>query len=581
MTSPGTPGRRTARREVVPWLLVATAVVMAAGGALLGVATSPTPRVRVRVPVPGAHAPLPTLRSPLQAAPSVEDAAPVSGPLRAPGGPFLRDAAGRVILLRGVNVVYKHPPFEVYPAPGKPWNFDAHDASLMARLGFDVVRLGMTWRGLEPGTAPANDPAICRRGRPGNPHQFNQAVLDHYLGHLKQTVDLLARFHIFTILDMHQDVYNEMFDGEGAPNWAVCTNGAPNVDPPGRWSRSYGTAAAGAAFGNFWTNDVVGNLQGQFDMVWGKVAKYFAGDPWVIGFDPFNEPFSASLVTRGDEHFDAQLECFYTGRAHIGAPRRGAPRFACPRRDPRTGVIPVMLANDRKALVFEEPDNYASRGLPTFLGPMSFHNLVFNFHIYCGARSPVTGNPTNLARCAAQEARALTRRSEDRLEIGSKQYAPGGTGWFMSEFGATSDPGLLKSVTAIADQDLLGWAYWSWRYYADPTGSASEGLVMADGKLRSTAFVLSRPYAEATAGTPLSMHFSPGTRRFAFAYRARAAIRAPTVIEVPVDVQYRAGYCATVSGARITSDPTTPLLVIQASRSGIVHVRVRPGRCRG
>ena len=115
----------------------------------------------------------------------------------------------------------------------------------MSRLGFNVVRLGMTWRGLEPGTAPADDPAICGRGTPANPHQFNQAVFNRYVQRLRTTVDLLGRFHIYTILDMHQDVYNEMFDGEGAPNWAVCTNGVPSVDPPGRWSLEYATKAAG------------------------------------------------------------------------------------------------------------------------------------------------------------------------------------------------------------------------------------------------------------------------------------------------------------------------------------------------
>ena len=49
--------------------------------------------------------------------------------------------------------------------------WDAAHASLMARLGFNVVRLGMTWKGLEPGTAPSNDPAICTPGTPQDPGQ--------------------------------------------------------------------------------------------------------------------------------------------------------------------------------------------------------------------------------------------------------------------------------------------------------------------------------------------------------------------------------------------------------------------------
>ena len=309
----------------------------------------------------------------------------------------------------------------------------------MARLGFNVVRLGMTWGGLEPGTAPANDPAICSHGAPRDPGQFSQAIFNRYVQRLKTTVNLLGRFHIYTILDMHQDVYSQMFDGEGAPNWAVCTNGVPSVDPPGRWSLSYATKAAGIAFHHFWANDVQGDLQGEYDRVWGDVARSFRGNPWILGFDPFNEPFSTSLIRVGDEHFDAQLECFYTGTAHVGVASHGAPVLRCPPHDPANGVVPTVLAGDPSGLIFDEPDNYASRGFPTFIGPMNLPNLVFNVHIYCGARSPVTGNPTNVVACAFQDARSLGKRAEDRPEMASARQ-PGGPAWFVSEFGATSSP---------------------------------------------------------------------------------------------------------------------------------------------
>ena len=213
---------------------------------------------------------LPSLASPIVNAPLIAGSPAVQGPLRSPGGPFLYDLRGRVVFLHGINAVYKRAPFELYPAAGKSWNFTAADASLMARLGFNVVRLGMTWKGLEPGTAPSNDPAICTPGPPHDPGQFNQAVLDSYLSNIAQTVRLLGRFHIYTLLDMHQDVYNELFDGEGAPNWAVCTDGVPNTEAPGRWSQNYGTAAAGAAYRHFWTNNVVGDLQGEYDRVGGN-----------------------------------------------------------------------------------------------------------------------------------------------------------------------------------------------------------------------------------------------------------------------------------------------------------------------
>jgi endoglycosylceramidase len=519
---------------------------------------------------------LPTLRSPTV---DVHATPLVSGPIEAPGGPYLHDRSGRVVFFHGVNAVYKHPPFELFPAPGKAWNFSSADASLMARLGFNVVRLGMTWSGLEPGSAPPNDPAICAPGTPSNPHQFKQAVFDRYVNRLRTTVDLLGRFHIYTILDMHQDVYNHMFDGEGAPGWAVCTNGIPSFDPPGRWSLEYGTAAAGAAYNHFWRNDVRGDLQGEYDRMWGLVARAFRGDPWVLGYDPFNEPYSTSLIRLGDAHFDSQLECFYTGTAHIGAPSHGARPMRCPNGDPANGVLPTILANDPSHLIFDEPDNYASRGFPTYIGPMNIHNLVYNVHAYCGARSPVTGNPTNVDACVHQEVHSLGVRAEDRPEMASSAQ-PGGPAWFVSEFGATSDPAMLAAVTAQMDAEQVGWTYWSWKYYADPTGSADESLVMANGHLRSTAMVLSQAYPEAVAGTPVSFGYSPLSDVFHLAYVPNHRIHAPTVVFVPTGLHYHHGYCARVRGARVTSRPGSDLLQVRNSRSGhSVTVSLIPGGC--
>ncbi len=518
---------------------------------------------------------LPNLQSPIRY-PSNSGA---EGAISSPGGPFLYDQQGRVVFFHGVNAVYKHPPYELYPAPGKPWDLGAADASLMARLGFNVVRLGMTWKGLEPGIAPTNDPAICTPGAPHDPGQFSQGVLDSYLRKVKETVDVLGRFHIYTLLDMHQDVYNELFDGEGAPNWAVCTDGAPNTEPPGRWSQNYGTAAAGAAYRHFWTNDVVGDLQGEYDRVWAAVASYFRGDPWILGYDPFNEPFSTSLVTSGDEKFDGQLECFYTGRSFVGAPSHGAPSITCPPGDPLAGVVPAIQTADRGALVFYEPDIYSSRGSTNFVGPMTFPNLVLNVHVYCGQRSGKTGNPTDIAACAAQEQHSLTTRSEDRGDLGSTAQ-PGGPAWFLSEFGATSNAILLDRLTSEADRSMVGWTYWSWKFYADPTGSSAEGLVAAHGSLRSTASVLSRTYPQAIAGRPTSMSFDPSNGAFHLAYVPDHTVHAPTAVFVPTQIHYPSGYCAKVSGGTIISKPGKEVLLVENASAGrSVSVSLTSGSC--
>jgi endoglycosylceramidase len=522
---------------------------------------------------------LPRLSSPVVYPPTIAGSPPLSGLISSPGGPYLYDSEGRVVFFHGVNAVYKLPPYEAYPDPSKPWNLNVSDASLMARLGFDVVRLGMTWKGLEPGTAPSNDPRICTPGPSHDPGQFSQAHLDNYLQNLKWTVDLLGRFHIYTILDMHQDVYNEAFDGEGAPNWAVCTDGVPNVDPPGRWSLSYGTAAAGRAFHNFWTNDVVGDLQGEFDRVWSAVASYFRDDPWILGYDPFNEPFSTSLTRVGDEHFDNELECFYAGTEYLGSPVLGASPFTCPNQDPAAGVVPSILSSDPNHLIFYEPDIYASHGAPNFVGPMNLPNLVFNVHVYCGYRSPVTGNPTNLEACTSQEVRSLATRREDRPDLGSA-IQPSGPAWFVSEFGASSSAAMVGAFVNVANRSLVGWLYWAWKYYGDPTGSADEALVTSAGQLKSTASVLSETYPEAIAGTPTAISFDPSTGAFLLRYVPNHEISAPTVIFVPTLIHYPNGYCPKVSGGFVVSKPGSELLQVANARGATsITVNVRATGC--
>ena len=49
---------------------------------------------------------------------------------------------------------------------------------------------------------------------------------------------------------------------------------------------------------------------------------------------------------------------------------------------------------------------------------------------------------------------------------------PRGPAWFVSEFGATWNPPLVASITAKTDAHHVGWTYWGWKYYGDPTGSA-------------------------------------------------------------------------------------------------------------
>jgi endoglycosylceramidase len=499
----------------------------------------------------------------------------VQGPLDAKGGPYLTDADGRVVILHGVNAVYKRAPYELYADPGKPWNFTRADAARMAALGFNVVRLGIIWQGIEPGTLGPNSPQVCTPGSPGDPHQFDAQVASAYLARVARTVDLLGRYHIYTLLDMHEDVFSSEFGGEGAPPWAVCTGSEPIKILPGRWSNTYNDPGLINAVHHFWLNDVVGDLQGEYIRSWKAAASYFADNPWVVGFDPINEPFTKTLQS-GTPEVAARLECLYTGTSDPGRSIIDGSVLRCPPDDPTVGLIDMFRRVAPDKLVFFEPDIYATQDRPNDIGPMDYSGLVFNFHDYCGLRSGVTGNPTDLNACSAQELHTMQRRSEERPDIASV-HQPEGPAWFMSEFGATTSEPLMQRLTDIADELQLGWTYWQWKYYDDPTGSSAEALVEADGALSPTATALSRAYPQAVAGTPISYSYDPDHGEFHLLYVPDDRIDAPTVIFVPTAAAYAAGYQVQVVGGQVQSAPGADHLVVAADPgSTLVSVTVLP-----
>ncbi|MFC4906383.1 glycoside hydrolase family 5 protein [Actinomadura gamaensis] len=213
-------------------------------------------------------------------APSVAPAREGLSPLRAVRGehPRIVDAAGRQVLLRGVNVnqlVDFHAGRPGFPAT-RPLGED--DFRQMAALGFDVVRLGVSWSKIEP--APGRyDPS--------------------YLGRIDQAVAWARRNGLYTVIDMHQDGWNaeptppgtscpagtSPMDGyDGAPEWATVTDGAPRCQFTGRDI----SPAGDRAFTNFYYDR--DGVQSRLVDAWGMLAARFGSDPSVAGFDPLNEP---------------------------------------------------------------------------------------------------------------------------------------------------------------------------------------------------------------------------------------------------------------------------------------------------
>ena len=325
----------------------------------------------------------------------------------------------------------------------------------------------------------------------------------------------------------------------------------------------------------------MGNLQGQLDLVWKTVANYFKNDRWVVGYDPYNEPFSTETQIASESTFTGQLECFYTGRDHAGYLADGATPLICPPTVPADGVVPTIESVDTHHLIFVEPDIYWVTGgnIPSQLGPMPFPHLVFNFHVYCGDRSPVTGNPTNLLQCLQSEETAASEQDVTRLSM-SSSYQANGPAMFMSEFGVTTSQALAGFDAEWAGLDELGWSYWAWKYYDDPTGSSAEGLVTPDGTYSPIVTELSRTYPQEVAGTATSILFNPFTGAWGMVYTPSLSAKGSTIIAVAAQQHYPNGWCAAARGARITSAPgSTHLTIATEGRPLQVYVTVTAGAC--
>lgn len=515
-----------------------------------------------------------------------------AGIVSAPGGPYLVDALGRRLQLHGANLVAKCGGGAIdmnapgTPCVGPPWGdhlayvlsptaadpgrrFTAADARTLASLGFNVVRLGIIWEGLEPGppSSVPNDPRYCaphRHGRPfpalGRADPYRAATVRAYLRRTDVIVRLLAAAGIRVIVDMHADAFGSAFsnsesltpwNGEGAPAWATCTNGVLFI-PPKIWGAAYHSRPVRIAIHHFWANNVRADLQAQYARVWQAVARHYRGDADVLGYELANEPNDYRVPSA-----DRELQCDYGGPQHEPRSCALSRAAALP-----GGLIGAIRAVDPGHVVFFEPSGSTVYGAPETIGidePLRFNNLALAFHVY--------GPIARQLRMTARE-RAATRT----------EHQPGGPAWIMDEFGASGyAPG---TATTVADADAvhLSWAYWAAFQLNDPTGGdATEGLLDEETRAAYPAMAAATavPYPWATAGKPTSQSFDSATRVFHYRYAVDRSVHAPTEIELPA-YTYPDGYRVSVRGARVQSPGATLLALRAVPGARTVSVTVQP-----
>jgi endoglycosylceramidase len=434
------------------------------------------------------------------------------------------------VILHGLNMVDKFSPYRP-----DALGFGADDARFLARNGFDSVRLGIIWKGLEP-----------KRGH------FDE----RYLGRVVATARLLERHGILPVIDFHQDMWNERYQGEGAPDWALQDDGQATTPRLGFPINYVAMPALSAAMESFFANRA--GIQDAYGAAWRHVAARFKGDRGIVAFDIFNEPWPgakryARCVTRaGCSDFDRPLLGPFNRR-----------------------ILRAIRKTDKRRLLAYEPNVAFNNGARTYVGDTDDARALFDFHVYCADDTPgVAKAPTADATCPAKEDLPFAEAA--------RQQRLTGDATLVTEFGATDELARIASVVNIADRRMVGWEEWAY-WNADPSAPRPiEGLIhdihqppaganVKRGKLR----VLARPYPRAVAGVPTAWSFAPSSRKFALRY---GKIRRKLLTEVVAPrLQYPKGYRVSVRGARVRSRANAPVLLLAAKRAaGTVTVTLRP-----
>jgi hypothetical protein len=399
------------------------------------------------------------------------------------------------------------------------------DFAQMASWGFNVIRLPIAWSFIEP-----------------QPNQYDETFLAEQVD---RVIDFADRHGIVVVLETHQFQWSPCFtNGNGAPAWACEGRGYPDN------FGGYGQAGCDFFLGAEAPDGRA--LIDHFVDVWRLLARRYAGDRRVAGFDFFNEPIYFSCFPFDGTFEREALNPFYR-RLRAAVEEEGATQtfFYSP---PITRNLMVPLA--------AEP-----------MGP----NVVYAPHLY----TQTFGLPQ-----LKYDGDASTITADYELAT-SEAHGLGGP-LFSGEFGGNTNAEdgfraatelFLRDTLAEQDRRLIGGAVWAY-FPSDNTFSVVDAEGNEKGQLVD---FLARPYARRIAGIPTEMSFDFDTKEFLlrFVEDPEHNVPDPTEIFLParhypdgieLDIPSSGG------GYAIEAGTTGARVLFFRGRAEMHEVRIRPPR---
>ncbi len=411
-------------------------------------------------------------------------------------GKWFRDGQGRHLLFRGYNAKATTL-FDVTFPDGRTANetfqdLDEAAAARVEQLGWNVLRIPVSWSGLEP-----------------HPLDYSAA----FLAKLDAVVALAAAHHFYVFIDMHQDGYSKEIGEDGQPLWAIEPPPKVLLQGPYDDARRLQQPALQAGW-SFFANASAADgrpLQDAYVAAVQQIVTHLIGRPEVLGYEAFNEPVVLS---------NTELDAFHA-------------RFA-----------DAVHALDLDAPVMFEPsgtrNQFDSAVIPG--SPWSHGPGVYAIHTYtcwfstCSPNGWTTMDPAALSP------------SWQHAEL---ERAGWGTPLFVTEFGTDQTmavgPAWMSAELDLQDQYLASSTAWEY------SGRGNWGFFGSDGQEHpATTHIMARMFPRAVAGTILKIA-RPKPGDMIVTYQADAATNG-LPHEVSLSADYVTGATITCDGATPKDD---------------------------